>query len=180
MRWMMARPAYLQEEHHFYPTPPACVTALLACETFPGPIWEPACGDGAISKVLACAGYDVVSTDLIDRGFGTGGVDFLGADRPLGRTILTNPPFKLAEAFAGKAIDLGVEKVALLCRVQWLQGIERRKLFTQTPLARVWILPYRPKFRAGQRAASMGGGMIAYAWFIWSHGHNGAPSLGWL
>jgi len=48
------------------------VRALLSVETFEGSIWEPACGDGAISKVLLAAGFDVVSTDLIDRGFGTG------------------------------------------------------------------------------------------------------------
>lgn len=44
----------------------------------------------------------------------------------------------------------------------------------------MWILPYRPMFRAGAKAKGMGGGMIAYAWFVWSRGHNGAPALGWL
>lgn len=58
--------------HDFYPTPPEAVRALLSVETFTGSIWEPACGDGAISKVLIEAGFEVVSTDLIDRGFGTG------------------------------------------------------------------------------------------------------------
>jgi len=54
----------------FYPTPPEATRALLSVETFEGSIWEPACGDGAISKVLTEAGYQVVSTDLIDRGYG--------------------------------------------------------------------------------------------------------------
>lgn len=58
--------------HDFYPTPPEAVRALLSVEAFEGSIWEPACGDGAISKVLLAAGFDVVSTDLIDRGFGSG------------------------------------------------------------------------------------------------------------
>jgi len=58
--------------HDFYPTPPEAVRALLSVETFTGSVWEPACGDGAISKVLIEAGFEVVSTDLIDRGFGTG------------------------------------------------------------------------------------------------------------
>jgi len=41
-------------------------------ESFEGQIWEPACGDGAISRVLEAAGYQVISTDLIDRGYGQG------------------------------------------------------------------------------------------------------------
>ena len=46
----------------FYPTPPEATRALLSVESFQGDIWEPACGDGAISKVLEAAGYQVVST----------------------------------------------------------------------------------------------------------------------
>jgi hypothetical protein len=65
----------------------------LSVEHFEGTIWEPACGDGAISKVLEAAGYDVISTDLIDRGFGQGGVDFLKTTKALGRNIVTNPPY---------------------------------------------------------------------------------------
>ncbi len=77
----------------FYPTPPEATRALLSVETFTGSIWEPACGDGAISKVLIEAGYQVVSTDLIDRGFGRGGEDFLKSTRPLAKNIITNPPY---------------------------------------------------------------------------------------
>jgi hypothetical protein len=38
--------------HDFYPTPPEAVRALLSVESFEGSIWEPACGDGAISRTL--------------------------------------------------------------------------------------------------------------------------------
>ncbi len=64
----------------FYPTPPEATRALLSVENFDGDIWEPACGDGAISRELTAAGYNVTSTDLIDRGFGTGGQNFLKSD----------------------------------------------------------------------------------------------------
>lgn len=40
-------------------------------------IWEPACGCGNISKVLESQKYDVISTDLYDRGYGKSGIDFL-------------------------------------------------------------------------------------------------------
>ena len=67
----------------FYPTPPEATRALLAAESFKGPIWEPACGDGAIARELRAAGYDVVATDLVDYGYGEGGRDFLAEPRPL-------------------------------------------------------------------------------------------------
>jgi len=41
--------------YEFYPTPPEATRALLSVECFEGDIWEPACGDGAISKVLEAA-----------------------------------------------------------------------------------------------------------------------------
>lgn len=77
----------------FYPTPPEATRALLSVESFQGAIWEPACGDGAISKVLEAAGYQVVSTDLIDRGYGAGGHNFLKSTKPLAKNIITNPPY---------------------------------------------------------------------------------------
>ena len=63
--------------NEFYPTPPEAVRALLSVETFDGSIWEPACGEGAIAKVLLAAGFDTVSTDRFAYGFGESGVDFL-------------------------------------------------------------------------------------------------------
>lgn len=38
--------------NEFYPTPPEATRALLSVEHFDGDIWEPACGDGRIAKVL--------------------------------------------------------------------------------------------------------------------------------
>ena len=66
---------------------------MLAHETFDGPIWEPACGDGAIARVLERAGHRVIATDLIDRGYGEAGVDFLTTAEPRARHIVTNPPY---------------------------------------------------------------------------------------
>lgn len=67
----------------FYPTPPEATRALLSVEEFDGDIWEPACGDGAISEVLKAQGYIVHSTDLIMRGYEDGRLDFLKSVRPL-------------------------------------------------------------------------------------------------
>ena len=79
--------------NEFYPTPPEATRALLSVETFEGSIWEPACGEGAIAKELTAAGHTVVSTDLVDYGFGIPRVDFLKEIRPRARHIVTNPPY---------------------------------------------------------------------------------------
>ena len=56
--------------------------------------------------MLLEAGHEVVSTDLIDRGFGLGGQDFLKSDCPLAKHIITNPPYGtngLADLFVRRA-----------------------------------------------------------------------------
>src|SRR6476619_5835454 len=65
----------------FYPTPAWATYALVENEPFIGDIWECACGDGAMSEVLAEAGNHVHSSDLYDRGYGEIGIDFLTAHR---------------------------------------------------------------------------------------------------
>jgi hypothetical protein len=165
------------EKDHFYPTPPLGTEALLSVEKFTT-IWEPACGEGHMSTVLEDAGYDVVSTDLVDRGFGTPRIDFLMEYRLLAEDIVTNPPFKLAEEFVRKACDLGARKVAVLCRLTWLEGKERKKLFEQYPLARVWVFSSRLGMQKGKLATT--GGMVPYAWYVFERGHSGPPTLGWV
>lgn len=170
-----------RERDDFYPTPPAATRALLNVEKFDGPIWEPACGDGAISKVLIEAGYDVHSTDLIDRGYGTPNRDFLLDFQSQSANIITNPPFKFAQEFVEHALSRSTSKVAMLCRLAWLEGIERNALFTSTPIARVWVFSNRiPMLRNGDAMHAGGGGMIAFAWFVWDHSYVGAPNIGWL
>lgn len=63
-------------ENDFYATDPRAIELLLNVENFSDKVWECACGEGHLSKVLESKGYDVISTDLIDRGFGTGGGRF--------------------------------------------------------------------------------------------------------
>jgi hypothetical protein len=123
-----------RQRDDFYPTPPRATKALLSVEKFEGDIWEPACGDGAISKILQEEGYTVLSTDLIDRGFGEGGVDFLLDYRTRATNIITNPPFKFAEEFVRHALSRSSGKVAILARLAWLEGKARKRLYESTPI----------------------------------------------
>jgi hypothetical protein len=86
---------YDREGRDFYATPDWVTKALLQHVSFRGPIWEPCCGDGAMSTVLAAYRYKVVSTDIAERGFGTSGIDFLTCRTVPGgcRSIVTNPPY---------------------------------------------------------------------------------------
>lgn len=168
-----------REKDDFYPTPPEGTEALLRVESFAGDIWEPACGDGAISKVLEAAGYSVISTDLVDRGYGEPRVDFLMEWQGRAPNIVTNPPFKMVAPFVRKSLALTTGKAAMLLRLACLEGAERGEIFETSPLARVWVFRRRlSMYRAGQSNGQTG--MIAFAWFVWEHGHQGPPTLGWL
>ena len=176
---MLARPAGAADD--FHQTPRVAVEALLTVETFPGPIWEPACGPGAISEVLIEHGHEVISTDLVARGYGTGGVDFLLEWQPRAPNIISNPPFKLALEFAQHALALTTGKVALLLRLAWLERTARQPFFAAHPPARIWVFAARlPMMHregwTGRKASSA----IPHAWFVWEHGHHAAPTLGWL
>lgn len=179
-------PSNDRERDDFYPTPPEGTRALLGVERFDpvttdGAVWEPACGDGAMVRELAAAGYRVHATDLIDRGCGQGGVDFLLNYVTQADHFVTNPPFKLAEAFAAHARARVPGKVALLARLAWLEGKERRRLFARTGLSRVWVFSSRLHMQKARQAQKTdAGGMIAFAWFVWDPAHEGPTQLGWL
>jgi hypothetical protein len=79
----------------FFPTPRWATFALIENEKFDGEIWECACGNGTMSRVLEETGQPVRSTDLYDRGFGKSGVDFL-TSRSEADNIVTNPPYNCA------------------------------------------------------------------------------------
>lgn len=170
-----------RERDDFYPTPPYATEALLKRESFDGAIWEPACGDGAISNVLKAAGYHVQSTDLVDRGYGTSRIDFLMEYATQAQNIITNPPYKYATEFAYKACELAPKKVAFLCKLSWLESQERKRLFAKYPPARVLVFSERLSMQRGRQATDDdASGMIAFAWYIWDKAHNGPTELRWI
>ena len=181
--WLLGHDQTGRQKDDFYPTPKRGIDALLSVEKFDGPIWEPACGDGAISEVLKASGYHVQSTDLVARGYGVSGVDFLMEYTPQAPNIVTNPPFKLAVPFVRKSLQLTTGKVAMLLKIAFLEGVERSKLFAESPLARVHVFSQRLAFVPGGSTSARvldGGGMMAFAWFVWEHGYTGKPELGWI
>lgn len=163
----------------FFPTPKWATHALLENEKFDGDIWECACGDGAMSEVLATTGQQIVSSDLYDRGYGEGGVDFLLSNRRCAN-IVTNPPFNAAEGFVEAGVRKADRKFALLLRLAFLEGANRqRTIFTENPPARVWVFSERITFYPAG-AVQKGTGTTAYAWFVWDTDAAQSTELKWL
>lgn len=171
----------------WYPTPPSITAALLEREMLTPRVWEPACGDGAMSRVLIDHGYRVHSTDLMHRGYGEGGHDFLRATALPDRgdadwSIVTNPPFNRAGKFASHALTLNPRKLCLFVRCSFLEGQRRGgSLFRDHPPARFWVFSTRQTlWRGGDPNARSEGGAMAFAWVVWERHHRGGPLIGWI
>ena len=152
-----------REKDDFYPTPAACTLALITAEgrRLPSKVREPACGDGAIARLIAMTGREVVATDLVDREHERARVDFLNEPEPLAMAVVTNPPFVLAEAFIRQAHGLGLPYVAMLLKSTFWHADRRRELFNAWRPARVWALTWRPDFM-GRGAPTMD-----CIWCVW-------------
>lgn len=154
----------------WYPTPSWGTKALLKYVKFDGKIWEPCCGDGAMSKVLEEHGYDVISTDLYERGYGKGGIDFLQQNVKV-NNIVTNPPFNIAEDILEKALSLTNKKVCLLLRTAFLESVSRYNKFYSDPDKRPsMVLTFSQRLSMYPAGAKVkGGGTTSYSWFIWDN-----------
>lgn len=170
-----------REENDYYATEPIATKLLLELEEFNIDIWECACGEGHISKVLMENNFNVKSTDLIDRNFGTPYIDFLKSDDKWHGDIITNPPYKYAQEFVEKALNLVYDysKIAMFLKIQFLEGKKRKKLFEKNPPKTVYISASRlacaknGDFEEVSRA-------VGYAWFVWQKGFRGETQLKWF
>ena len=170
----------------FYATPPESTRALLNVEELVYPILEPACGAGHIVKELG-AFHKVFATDLVDRGCGETGVDFLTYDfSELGEinTIITNPPFSLFQGFAERGLEIARRKVILFGKLQALEGKKRATFMQNSPLRTVYVFKSRQNpLRNGSPLDENGkpwASTMAFAWFVWEIGYNGKPQIEWI
>lgn len=131
-----------REPNDYYATSPEAIDLLFESNNFVRPrfVWECACGEGHLAKRLADYGCNVYSSDLVDRGFGTGGVDFLKqVDMPfhnVERCIVTNPPYKYAMEFILHALALleNGERAVFFLKTSALEGKKRyERLFKPFP-----------------------------------------------
>ena len=170
------------ERDHWYRTPPACTHALLDRETFTSPVWEPACGDGVMAEAIRERGYEVIVSDLIDRGYGTPRVDFLLEQKRLCDSLITNPPCRLADEFIEHAFALGCEKIAIFQRLAWFEGADRyERIFSRGHLVRAHVFSRRQTlWRGDDPDAKDRGGAIPFAWFVFERGFRGDAVVRWI
>lgn len=155
-----------RHEDDFYRTEEAATRAFLAAEgerlkAF-HVIQEPACGDGAIARILKAEGFDVLATDLRDRGYGVGGQNYLEQHSPCGVATITNPPFNLAEEFIRHAlIDLKAPYLALLLKATFFHTANRLPLWDVARPSIAYGMAWRLDFTGGGR------GTMDCSWFVW-------------
>jgi len=176
-----------RQPEDFYATSPSALILFLDKIAEDGielnkAIWECACGMGHLSRVLESRGHRVLSTDLIDRGYGQGGVNFLKNEDTFDMDILTNPPFKLAEKF----VDVGMgklrmgRKLLLFLKIQFLEGKKRKELFKKYPLKYVYCYSSRQLCCKDAEFEKYTSTTQFYAWYIWEKGFSGETIIRWI
>lgn len=166
----------IRPEDDFYPTPDCATRALLKYIEIPSGIycWEPSCGNGAIAKFLPKE--RTLSTDLIQRNYGVGNVDFLKVEKsPFGGNpfwIITNPPYKITDRYIRKAFELGADKIILLLRYAYCEGVRRSDIMDSGRLEKVLLFKERitmyPDCLSETEKSKLGETMYPYAWFIFN------------
>ncbi len=148
-------------------------------------IWECACGQGHLSQVLINNGYNVYSTDKVDRGFGNERIDFLQKKcfkNDLKADILTNPPYKYAEKFVLKALEIQADGyyTIMFLKIQFLEGQARKKLFEKYPPKYIYVNSARQLCAMNGEFEKYKATALCYCWYIWQKGFKGEPIIRWI
>jgi hypothetical protein len=172
-----------------FPTPPWATRALITHVIDDrGPFrkqscFEPACGAGHMAEPLKEYFEEVRASDIHAYGYGAV-ADFLNAPVEAGAVdwVVTNPPFRLAEAFVKRSLVIARRGVAILARTVFIESVGRyREIFETTPPSRFAQFTERVPMVKGRldRKASTATG---YAWLVWDVGRRrkASPQLIWI
>jgi hypothetical protein len=177
----LAAHAWDRVPHDFYVEPTWVSQRLFAVEGFMGCVWDPASGIGRIPEAAGIAGYRMIATDLIDRGYSKldAVVDFLHCERGV-ENVVCNPPYSIFRPFAEHALKLATDKVAMI----WLtRRLNAAHWLQRTPLARIYLLTPRPSMPPGDvvlAGEKPGGGTQDFCWLVWERDYAESPTVHWL
>ena len=183
-----------REQNDYYATDPYAIDKLLTVEKPNKNIWECAAGEGHLSKRLIELGYNVVTSDIVERNYKLDFIqDFLTINKENNQVdlmfkdydILSNPPFKYATSFILKALDLikPGSKVYMFLKIQFLEGKQRyRDLFSKCPPKKVYVFSERIMCAKNGDFESMkagGGSAVCYAWYVFEKNYKGKTEVEW-
>ena len=177
-----------RQKHDFYATkgedviPP--LLEFMGWEKGGMLIRENSCGAGHLSKTLEEYNHKVVSSDLIDRGYGITGVDFLEDSYLDGfgyDATIMNPPFdrNVLLPFIKKALKQAPFTCAFL-RITFLETPKRKKFFEENPFKYMLVFSKRPRCSKNGLFPKGEKGAVCYAWFIWEEGFRGQSIIKWI
>lgn len=174
----------LRQLNNFYATHPSCTADILREEEFYKDVLEPFCGVGSMSEVIKQHGHNVLSYDIIDRGYGLIG-DFYQVDFPRKKyDIVTNPPYDNVIDVVLRCLDICKNKVALLMPLRYLSSNSRYdEIYAKYPPARVYVYQERigiAKNADFEKYNDAGANLEIYAWYIWERGFKGTTELKWI
>lgn len=181
-------------ENDYYATDPVAIDKLLSVEKqkISKNIWECAAGGGHLSKRLKEFGYNVYSTDIVDRDFELDDkFDFLSLNlnretKTKDIDIITNPPYSNAKEFILKGLDLvdNGRNVYMFLKLTFLEGKSRHKdLFSKYPPRNIYVFSERIMCAKNGDFKAMkagGGSAVAFAWFVWTKGYKGDTIVKWI
>lgn len=184
---VMAQRAEPKDSPDDFPTPPWATRGLiehilgdkvaLASQV----CLEPACGAGHMAKVLKEYFGDVRASDAFSYGYAPTR-DFLTYPYETNAVdwVITNPPFRLAEEFVMRALDVARVGVAILARTVFLESSGRyNAIFREMPPSKFAQFVERVPMvrgRLDEKASTATG----YAWIVWEKQSDGPPRLMWV
>lgn len=174
-----------REQNDYYATSPKAAELLLEIEDLDknDPIWECSSGENHLADVFREHGYRVRTSDIVKRTETTEQLDFLSEGvTEWDGNIVTNPPYKYADEFVQKALDIipPGKKCIMFLKLQFMEGKRRRKLFEKYPPKRVWVSSSRLACAKNGEFGVHSGSAVAYAWFVWEKGYSGETKLKWF
>lgn len=175
-------------ENDYYATDPKTVRSFLdlAVVEFKDVkvIHEPSCGEGHLTEALLpyFPNSIIANTDLIDRGYGLGGIDFLNSDYNANADlIITNPPFSLVNDFIVKGLEKTSRYLVYLCKIQLLETVGRKEILENSPLKYVYVHSKRQAtWKNGEPLDPNGKSWattMCLAWFVWDKEYEGEPII---
>ena len=126
-----------------------------------------------MAQVLEAHGHHVVGTDLVDRGYGEAGRDFLAETRlPEGITaIVTNPPYgRRLFAFVDHALELTRPvggMVAMLVNTQWPTGAANSTRLRHPAFEVSVVLTNRIVWFSGDDGRPAASSQENHCWLVW-------------